>query len=139
MRGPRRQGEAGDDDRGDEPPGDGLEDPGDREVGGVAAGERGGDLDREGGDEGGPGGPDHDGERVDEALGGDALAVEGPADLAGGGKVVRERPADEVPQRPGHAGHQADEHAEGGEPFDETGEAGHLILARPWRFRPPKR
>jgi hypothetical protein len=91
------EGEAGDDDGGNESAGDGLEDPCDGEAGGVVAGECGGDLDGDRRHEGGPGDPDDDGEGVDEGLVGDALAVEGAADLGGGGNVVWKGPADEVP------------------------------------------
>ena len=56
---------------------------------------------------------------------GDALAVEGAADLGGAGNVVREGPADEVPQRPGDAGDQGGEQDEGGEALDDPNDAGH--------------
>jgi hypothetical protein len=78
-----------------------LEHPGYREVGGVATGECGGHFDDERDDQDGPGDPDDHGESVDEGLIGDALAVEGSADLRRVGNVVREGPADEVPKRPG--------------------------------------
>ena len=132
------EGEAGDDDRGDESPGDGLEDPGHREAGGVAAGECGGDLDGERDDQDGPGDPHDHGEGVDEGLGRDALAVEGPADLRGGGNVVREGPADEVPQRPRDAADQDGEQHEGAEAFDDAGDVGSWVrLARRWQCRCP--
>ncbi len=74
------EAEGGGDNRGDEPAGRGLEDAGDGEAAGVAAGEDGGDLDRDGGDQARPCQPHHDRQRVDERLGGDPLAVEGSAD-----------------------------------------------------------
>jgi hypothetical protein len=75
------EGESGDDDSGDEPAGDRLEDPGERKPGGLSPGERGGDLNGDGGDEHGPGDPDSGGEGVDEGLVGNASLIEGVAEL----------------------------------------------------------
>ncbi len=99
--------------------------PGDGQVGWVASGEGGGDLDRQRGDQGGPGEPDHHGQGVDEGLGRDALAVEGAADLGGARHVVRERPADEVPQRPGDPAHEGGEQHQGAEPLGDANEPAH--------------
>jgi hypothetical protein len=71
----------GDDDSGDEPAGDRLEDPGEREPGGLPPGEGGWDLDGYRGDEHGPGDPDGDGEGVDECLVGNASLIESVAEL----------------------------------------------------------
>jgi hypothetical protein len=119
------EGEAGDDDSGDESAGDGLEDPGNGKAGGVVPGECGGDLDSDRRHEGGPGDPDDDSEGIDEGLVGDALAVEGAADLVGAGNVVWEGPAHEVPERPGDAGDQGGEQHESGEALDDPDKAGH--------------
>ena len=56
---------------------------------------------------------------------GDALAVEGPADLRRAGNVVWEGPADEVPQRPRDAADEGGEQHEGTETLGDAGEAGH--------------
>ena len=117
--------EAGDDDGGEESPGEGLEGSGDGEPAGAPAGERGGNLNGERCDEDDPGEPDDHGEGVDEGLGGDALTVEGAAELCGRGEVVWQRPADEVPERPGGPGDEADKHGEGGDPLEEVDDLGH--------------
>ena len=91
----------------------------------MPAGQGGGDLNEEGGDEGGPAEPHHDGQGVDEGLGGNALTVERPAHLGGRGDVVRKGPADEVPERPGHPDYQAGEQGERSETFDQLRDLGH--------------
>ena len=121
----RGEGEEGDQHGGDEPPGQGLEDAGQGQARGVLPGEGGGDLDGDRGDEDGPGEPDHHGQGVDEGLVGDAVAVEGATDLAGGGDVVREGPADEVPQRPRDAGDQDGQERQGGETLEDASDPGH--------------
>jgi hypothetical protein len=132
--GPGREGEAGDHDGGDEAAGEGLEDAGDREAPGAPSRQRGGDLGGDRGDEDGPGDPHHHRQRVDEGASRDPVAVERVADLCCGGDVVREGPADVVPQRPGDAGHEGGEEDERPEPFGEVFEPGHVrVLALPWR------
>jgi len=138
---PGGKGEAGDDDCCDEASGERLEDAGDREAPGAPAGERGGDLGGDRGDKYRPGDPHHDRQDVDEGPPGDAVLGEHVADLTGGGDVVRERPADVVPQRPGDAGNEGSEEREGAEAFGEACGTGHVtglhvrVLAGPWRCR----
>jgi hypothetical protein len=104
----RGERQTGDQDGGDQRAGERLKDTGERESPGVAAGNGGGDLGGEGNDQNGPRDPDHCGEGVDEGLRRDPLAVEGSANLGGGREVMREGPADEVPERPGNAGRQGE-------------------------------
>jgi hypothetical protein len=63
----------------------------------VASRECGGDFDDERDHQDSPRNPHDHGEGVDEGLVGDALAIEGSADLRRAGNVVWEGPSDEVP------------------------------------------
>jgi hypothetical protein len=123
--GPGCQRQDGDENGGDEPSGDRLEDPGNREPGGVPAGQSSGKLDDDGHDKHGPGDPNHHGESVDKGLIGDALLVQGVAYLSRGGQVVWEGPADEMPQRPGDPNHEAGEETKGADTLEQPTEARH--------------
>jgi hypothetical protein len=123
--GSRNEGQGADDDGGHEMAGNWLKDSRHRQVSGMATREGGGDLGDKSDDERGPGNPDDDGERIDQGLVRDALAIEGSTHLAGRGDAVRERPAHEVPQRPRDPRYHDDKKCQGSETLEYAYEPAH--------------
>jgi hypothetical protein len=113
MAGSRCDGEDGDDDRGYEPTSERLEEAGQRQPRHASPGEGGRELSGDRDHQDCPGNPDHQGQGVHKGLVGNALLVEGAADLARGRDMMRKGPANEVPQGPRDSDDQCEEEHEG--------------------------